>query len=84
MATRLLFFGALKDAAGCAERMVDLPAGATTGEALIGWLASGDDALKAALTRPGVRLCIDQTIAPKTAAIGEAKEIAFLPPFSGG
>ena len=84
MATKLLFFGALKDLAGAAERLVDLPAAVTTGDALIDWIAEGDAALKEALKRPGVRLCIDQTIASDDAAIGDAREIAFLPPFSGG
>ena len=84
MATRLLFFGALREPAGAAERIVDLPQDVTDGADLIDWLAADDETLGAALKAPSVRMCVDQVMTKREADIRGAAEIAFMPPFSGG
>ncbi len=84
MATRILFFGKLRDTAGGATREADLPGEITDGAALIDWLCADDEALRAALAGVGVRLSVDQTIISVDTPFNNPKEIAFLPPFSGG
>jgi len=84
MATRILFFGKLKDPAGGATREVDLPGEITDGAALIDWLCADDDALRDALVGVGVRLSVDQAIISVETPFKNPEEIAFLPPFSGG
>jgi molybdopterin synthase sulfur carrier subunit len=83
--TRILFFGALRDKAGGGERSVELPPDVRTISALIDWLADDDPALKAALRAPSVRVAVDRSIAPsRDERLSSGKEIAFMPPFSGG
>ncbi len=84
MATRILFFGALKEPAQGAARLVDLPTDVTNAEQLIDWIAKDDTALKSALDERSVRICVDQEITPRAQSFETPAEIAFLPPFSGG
>lgn len=81
---RILFFGRLREAAGLGERQVDLPPGVMTGADLIGLLGAGDDRLRAALEAPAVKIVADDAVVPRAAKITGAREIAFLPPVSGG
>lgn len=81
---RLLFFGALQDAAGIRERDVALPAHVRTVDDLRAWLAAEDPALGARLAAPGVRCAIDRAFAQNNAALAGAEEIAFMSPLSGG
>lgn len=82
--TRLLFFGPLREIAGGAKRDVEIPDGVNTGADLIEWLGSDDPDLQEALSRNEVRLCIDKRVVLRDASVAAAREIAFLPPFSGG
>ena len=82
--TRLLFFGPLRDVAGASTRHAEIPASVGTIDALIAWIAMDDPALAQAVNSPSVRVAIDQTLVDRTAAFAGAREIAFLPPFSGG
>jgi molybdopterin converting factor small subunit len=82
--TRILFFGNLKDIAGCAERIVELPAGVINTVTLIDWLAADDRSLADALRSDNVRIAIDQEIMKMDVDFRTANEIAFMPPFSGG
>lgn len=84
MTTRILFFGKLKDPAGGAARVVDLPLEITDSAALIDWLCAGNDALREALAGVGVRLSVNQAIISHETPFENPEEIAFLPPFSGG
>ena len=84
MTTQILFFGFLKDIANTNVRAVDLPASINTIDALITYVCDGDLALGKALNTPSVRIAIDQHIAPRDTLINAPKEIAFMPPFSGG
>jgi molybdopterin converting factor small subunit len=79
------FFGRLRDAAGCAERPLTLAARMPLSK--VRELAAGGDAeLLAALGEPGIRIAVNDAIAPHGAdpLIAPGDIVAFLPPFSGG
>ena len=85
MATCLCFFGSLREMAGGGERVVEIPQHVETIASLIDWIAGDDDALKAALLAPSVRVAVDQVIMlDRMTSLRRAEEIAFMPPFSGG
>lgn len=84
MATRILFFGSLRDVAGECDRLVKLPAHIKDRIGLIQWLAENNDPLKAALMSPEIRMCVDKRIVRDETALDGPEEIGFLPPFSGG
>lgn len=84
MTTRILFFGRLKEIAGSGGRIASLPADIDSAAALIDWLADGDEALRQALTAPTVRIAVDQKIIDRDERFAGPREIAFMPPFSGG
>ena len=76
---RLVFLGRLEDIAGGAEREVP-------GGALADVLATLDPELAAALGADRIRIALNGTLvaARSTLVLGEADELAFLPPVSGG
>lgn len=81
---RVLFFGALRDAAGRGELVCDPPPEVETLDGLRAWLATGNPELARAVRAPGVRAVRDRAFAPFDAPIAGADEIAFVPPLSGG
>lgn len=81
---RLQFFGRLTDIAGRASREVTLPEGVADVAALRHWLGEGDAELAVALASPGVRAVIDEEIVTDQHLLSGAREIAFIPPVSGG
>lgn len=82
---RALFFGRLRDAAGCGERtialdrVVDFPTFRKMS-------AEGDDQLEELLSVPSVRIAVNAALVPTaaTCSISPGDEVAFMPPFSGG
>jgi len=82
--TRILFFGAIRDAAGCAEMDVALPADVDCLERLRDWLAARDPLLGEALRARGVRAAIDRAFVEADARLASPEEIAFMSPLSGG
>jgi molybdopterin synthase sulfur carrier subunit len=79
---RILLFGRLQDIAGWRERGVE-PTPPTVA-ALLDRLAAEDEALGEALRQPSVRVAVDRRIAANDADLADAREIAFMPPMSGG
>lgn len=80
---RVLLFGRLRDLAGWRERTLE-PSPRTLAE-LRARLAHEDKVLGEALAEPSVRIAVDQhVIKDEAVAIGEASEVAFMPPMSGG
>lgn len=79
------FFGRLRDVAACAERPLALaqPLPLSAVRALA---AAGDAELLQALAAPGIRVAVNDAIAPMGAdpLIAPGDAVAFLPPFSGG
>lgn len=83
--TKLLFFGRMRDAAGCGEIDCDLPAGVESVADLRAWIATRDPALAAAIGARDIRVAADWRLCiGETASIRDAAEIAFMPPLSGG
>lgn len=82
---RVLFFGRLRDAAGCSEREIALDGTVDLG-ALRRLASSGDRDLEAALAAPSVRVAINAVLTPSGWAceVFPGDEVAFMPPFSGG
>lgn len=84
MATRVCFFGKLKDAAGAAQRVIDLPASPIAISEVIEVIAGDDARLAGVLRSSHVRVIVDHVIIRSDEKITAAEEIAFLPPVSGG
>lgn len=79
---KVLLFGRLQDIAGWRERGVE-PTPPTVA-ALLDQLAAEDAALGEALRQPSVRVAVDRQIAANATDLVDAREIAFMPPMSGG
>jgi molybdopterin synthase sulfur carrier subunit len=85
MALRVLYFAWVRERIGTAEETIEVPAGVVTARDLIHWLSGRGESYAAAFERADViRVAIDRTHKPQTAPIGEAREIAFFPPVTGG
>jgi molybdopterin synthase sulfur carrier subunit len=81
---KVLFFGALRDAAGCSELTCAPPLDITTLEALRHWLAARDPVLGDAMHARGVRGVRNHSFCTFDEPISAADEIAFVSPLSGG
>lgn len=82
MSLRVLFFGRLRDLAGAGEiAIAGTPADVGALRALIG---AQNPQLGAALAEPSVRVAVDQSFAEGDAPLLGAREVAFMPPLSGG
>lgn len=75
---RVLMFGRLADAAGWRERTIDARSIATLRAALAA------EAPRLGLDAATVTVVVNDVMVRGDAAIGDADEVAFLPPVSGG
>ncbi|MEL6414964.1 MAG: MoaD/ThiS family protein [Pseudomonadota bacterium] len=80
---KVIYFGRLSDVTGTSEEMLDLPDGVETAGALRNWLDLRFEA-GGALLEPTVRIAINSEISFDATPIGNAREIAFMPPVGGG
>ena len=78
---RVLFFGRLRDLAGVAEVEVAAPPTLAALQALV---SADNPRLAEALAEPSTRIAIDRAFAAADAPIADAREVAFMPPLSGG
>jgi len=79
---RVLLFGRLADVAGWREREIDpLPESLCALQDLLG---RHDPALAEALAGRGVRAALDKALARGEASLAGVREVAFMPPMSGG
>ncbi len=82
---RLVYFAWVREQIGVAEEDVDLPASLITVADLAQWIAPrGSGYATAFADLAKLRCALDQVVVPFSTAIGEAKEIAFFPPVTGG
>ena len=81
MQVRVLFFGALADAAGRRAEVANLPERASVQE-LLAMYQTKIPQLKAIL--PSIAISVNQEYAPASTALRENDEVALLPPVSGG
>jgi molybdopterin synthase catalytic subunit len=81
MQVKFLFFATLKDIVGAREMAVDLPEGATVGDALTR-LESAYPRIQA--YRPIVLTAVNEEYTNEQAPLMEGDEVALFPPVSGG
>jgi sulfur-carrier protein len=82
---RLLYFAWVKEKTGIAAEDVELPEDISTVAELMAWLKTRGPEFAHAFERDEViRAAIDQAQARPDAKIGNAREIAFFPPVTGG
>ena len=82
---RLLYFAGVREAIGVGEEEREVPDGLATPGALVDWLSGQEDRYAAAFAdRTRLRCAIDQRMAKLDEALGDAREIAFFPPVTGG
>ena len=81
----LLYFAWVRERVGLGEEQVVLPAEVLTLTDLAAWLKARGGGYSEAFARPEkLRAALDQKMVPLTTAIGDAREIAFFPPVTGG
>lgn len=79
---RILFFGRLRDIAGCAT--MDLVECSANLAELRAVLARQNPILGEALNDASIRVAVDRVMIGADASLEGAHEIAFMPPLSGG
>jgi molybdopterin synthase sulfur carrier subunit len=85
MTLKLRYFAWVRERIGKAEEDLDVPPGVSTIGDLMTWLAGRGEEYAHAFENPKViRAAIDKTHVKPQAAIGNAAEIAFFPPMTGG
>ncbi len=85
MTVTLRYFAWVRERIGRAEERVELPAAVATVADLIDWLRARGPEYAHAFEKPEViRAAVDQVHVKPQAAIGEAREVAFFPPVTGG
>lgn len=82
---KLMYFAWVREKVGREAEEVALPDGVATIADLVTWLKSRGPEFDAAFARPEVvRAAVDKIHVKPAAAIGNAREIAFFPPVTGG
>lgn len=81
----ILYFAWVRERVGVGSERIDVPADVRSPLDLAGWLATRGGGYAEAFAEPArLRCALDQEIAPLTADLGTATEIAFFPPVTGG
>lgn len=84
-ALKIRYFAWVREKTGKSEETLTLPESVVTVRDLARWMQSRGDGYEAAFSRPeAVRAALDQKHATPDAPIGNAREIAFFPPVTGG
>ncbi|WGJ14702.1 molybdopterin converting factor subunit 1 [Methylocapsa sp. D3K7] len=82
---RALYFAFLRERIGKAEEEIAPPENIKTVADLMGWLSGqGENYAAAFASRKTTRAALDRTHVKHDAVIGNAREIAFFPPMTGG
>jgi molybdopterin synthase sulfur carrier subunit len=82
---KILYFAWLRERIGRSEEVVDAPPEVLTVAGLAEWLSQKGAGYAAAFANPNVIRCaIDQEFVTPDAPVGQAREIAFFPPVTGG
>lgn len=77
---KLTFFGRLRDVVGAHELDCSAPANVGDSESLRRWIGEQYPAL----LDPKVRIALDDVLVSGPCPIADVRELAFLPPVSGG
>ena len=82
---KVLYFAWVRERIGKTEEVVEPPAAVRTVGDLVAWLSERGEEYAYAFENPKViRAAIDRTHVKSDAALGDAREIAFFPPMTGG
>jgi molybdopterin converting factor subunit 1 len=81
MRVRVRLFASLREAAGCSEQDLALPAGATAEAA---WLRLCEQHPTLAAKRPSLLASVNRRYAPFETTLRDGDELVFIPPVSGG
>ncbi len=82
---KLMYFAWVRERIGTADEEIDLPASVGTVAELIAWLKTRGPQFEHAFEHDAViRVAIDRVHVDHAAPIGDAREIAFFPPMTGG
>lgn len=81
ISVRVLFFASLADLMGGRRRSLDLPTGATIGDAL---RALSKDVPELAARAPHVSFALNEAFVSADAPLSDGDELALIPPVSGG
>jgi len=82
---RVLYFAWLRERLNRAADEINPPADVVTLNDLVAWLRTKDEALDLAMANPAIfKLSINARIVPGHTPIAGAREIAILPPMTGG
>ena len=85
MTIKLRYFAWVRERVGKAEEDIDVPADVATVGDLMTWLAGRGEEYAHAFENPKViRAAIDKAHVKPQTSIGNAAEIAFFPPMTGG
>jgi sulfur-carrier protein len=82
---RVRYFAWVRERVGRAEEDIELPEGVASVAELMAWLAGRDQGYAAAFSQPEViRAALDHDHVEHDTHIGQAREVAFFPPMTGG
>ncbi len=82
---KLVYFAWVRDRIGKPEEERDIPNDVATVGDLVRWLKTQGEEYEYAFENEAIiRAALDKTHAPGSAPLGEAREIAFFPPMTGG
>ena len=85
MSLKLRYFAWVRERIGKPEETIEIPPGLATVADLMTWLASrGEEYAHAFKNANVIRAAVDQKHVRPSAAIKNAREIAFFPPMTGG
>lgn len=82
---KVLYFAWLRERIGKAEEEIAFPPGTrTAGEAMAHLAGLGEEYAYAFENRSIIRIALDRKHVPAETPLGDAREIAFFPPMTGG
>lgn len=82
---KVRYFAWVRERVGRAEEDIEPPETVASVADLIAWLSARDEGYAAAFVEPHViRAAIDRDHVEHDAPIGNAREVAFFPPMTGG
>ena len=82
---RARYFAWVRERVGRADEEIDVPDHVGSVAELMRWLAARDEGYAAAFAEPNIiRAALDQNHVEHGTALGQAREVAFFPPMTGG
>jgi molybdopterin synthase sulfur carrier subunit len=85
MSLKIRYFAWVRERVGKAEEDVSPPAEVRTVADLVAWLSARDEGYAHAFeNRKTIRAALDRAHVKPDAPLGDAREVAFFPPMTGG